>query len=119
MTDTINLIQELKQFTGTEQWYRNPLFPKYLYTDGVKYLAGQAGAYWLIDYIFSNQSLRVIQEQDFQVWKLIVDDGRAIIKVEDGNENLIKEFKISYTDFPLKEFSLWFMDSVLLLPSEY
>jgi hypothetical protein len=119
MTETINLIQALKQFTGTEQWYRNPLFPKYLYTDGVKYLAEQAGAYWLIDYIFSKQNLRTIQEQGFQVWKLIVDDGRAIIKVEDGNENLIKEFKISYTDFPLKEFSLWFTDSVLLLPSEY
>ena len=119
MTNTVNLIEELKQFTGTEQWYRNPLFPKYLYTDGVKYLAEIAGAYWLIDYIFSNQSLKVIQEQEFQVWELIVDDDRAIIRVEDGNDNLIHEFKISYTDFPLKNFSLWFTDNVLLLPSEY
>ena len=119
MTNTTNLINELKQFSGTEQWYRNPLFPTCLYTDGVKYLAEQAGAYWLLDYIFSNQNLKEIKEQEFQVWIINVEDSKAIIKVEDGKDNLIKEFKISYTDFPLKELSLWFVNNTLLLPSEY
>ena len=119
MTDTINLTEELKQFTGTEQWYRNPLFPKYLYTDGVKYLAEQAGAYWLIDYIFSNQMLPEIKAQEFQVWNIQVNDGRAIIRVEDGNDNLVKKFNLNYTDFPLKDFSLWFVNNVLMLTSEY
>lgn len=119
MTNTIALIKELEQFTGTDQWYRNPLFPPYLYTDGVKYLAEQAGAYWLLDYIFGSQRFSVIKKERFQVWKISVKDSQAIIKVEDGDYNLIKRFKLDYTDFPLKEFSLWFTDNVLLLPSEY
>ena len=118
MTYTIKLIENLKQFTGTEQWYKNPLFPQYLYTDGVKYLAEAAGAYWLIDYVFSNQILETIKKQPFQLRELTIDNNEATMKVEDGNEMLIKEFKISYTDFPLEKFTLWFADGVLLLPSE-
>lgn len=119
MTDTKELIKDLKQFTGTEQWYRNPLFPNFLYTDGVKYLAEQAGAYWLIDYVFNNQFQKDIKEHPFQVWKIAVDDSKAVIRVEDGNDNLIKLFKINYTDFPISDFSVWFTDNVLLLPTEY
>lgn len=119
MTNTIKLLNDLKQFTGTEEWHRNSLFPQFLYTDGVKYLAETAGAYWLIDYIFSNQMLETIKKQPFQVWDLTVDNNEAIMKVEDGNKMVVKGFKICYTDFPLKEFTLWFTDGVLLLPSEY
>lgn len=125
---TINISRlkaELKQFTGTEDWYKNPLFPKFLYTDGVKYLAEQAGAYWLIDYVFSNQSDPKIKQEPFQVWKIsVMESNEAFIVVEDGNNKIIKRFHIEYTDFPAelcgeKGFSLWFTDRVLLLPSEY
>jgi len=47
------LLAALAHFTGTTQWYRNPMFPAYTYTDGVKFLAEEAGEYWLIDYVFS------------------------------------------------------------------
>ena len=119
MTDANKIINDLKQFTGTEQWYRNPLFPRFLYTDGIKYLAEKAGAYWLIDYIFSYQSIVKIKEQEFQVWKIKVENNKATIRVEDGKDNLIKAFKVEYTDFPFSDFSLWFTENVLLLPSEY
>ena len=113
------LLNELAQFTGTSQWYRNPLFKNFLYTDGVQHLAENAGAYWLIDYIFSNQIIPEIKRQEFQVWIITVEDSKAEIRVEDGNDNVIKEFKIPFTDFPLPEFRLWFSENVLLLPSEY
>ena len=112
------LLAELAHFTGTTQWFRNPLFPSFTYTDGVKCLAEQARAYWLIDYIFSNQDSPV-KEQPFQVWKITVIDNEGFIKVEDGNKNVVKEFKVPFTDFPLKEYTLWFVDGVLLLKSEY
>lgn len=112
------LLSELAHFTGTTQWYRNRMFPKFLYTDGVKYLAEQAGAYWLIDYIFSNQ-ISPIKEMPFQVWKITVVKNEGFIKVEDGNNNVAKEFKIPFTDFPLEEYTVWFVDGVLLLKSEY
>lgn len=114
------LLEELKQFTGSDTFYRHPLYRKYVFTEGVKYLAEEAGAFWIIDYIFSNQMEKAIQGQNFQVWELDVqDDESAVFRVEDGNSNLVKQFTIPYTDFPLKTFTLWFIGETLLLPSEY
>ena len=50
MTHTKTLQQaDLRQFTGTETWFRHPLARKVLYTEGVQYVAEQGGAYWLLD----------------------------------------------------------------------
>lgn len=118
--DVAKLKSELRQFTGTEKYYYNPLFLKFRYTDGVKFLAEEAGAYWLLDYIFSNQTSKNLLEQPFQVWKLKVnDDSSAQIVVEDGNDQILDQFKIGFTDFPLEKFDLWLIDKVLILPSEY
>ena len=115
-----HLLHELRQFTGSEQFYRTPLFKGFIYTEGVKYLAEEAGAYWLIDHIFANQMLDVLKEQPFQVWKIVVHENEsATIHVEDGDDNRLTFFSLSYTDFPLKEFALWLVDKTLLLPSEY
>lgn len=113
------LLVALKQFTGTTQWYKHPLFSKFVYTDGVRFLAINAGAYWLLEFILSNQTLPKIKAEGFQVWKIKVADSKAIIDVEEGNDKVIKSFKVSYTDFPLENFTLWFIDGALLLPSEY
>lgn len=110
--------EDLRQFTGTEQWYQHLLFRKYLYTDGMRYVAEQGSAYWLIDKIFIEQLDNI--KQEFQVWILSVsDDMSAVLKCHDGNYNWQHEEIIPYTDFPLKEISLYFTDNVLLLPSEY
>ncbi|MFK7748521.1 MAG: DUF6876 family protein [Kordia sp.] len=113
------LLRELAQFTGTTQWFYHPLFPSFRYTDGVRYLAQTVECYWLLEYIFSNQIIPEIKKQEFQVWKIFVVDDSTTIKVEDGNDNLVKEFKIPFTTFPLSEYTLWFTDNVLLLKSEY
>lgn len=120
MINDNELIHELKHFTGTEHFYKNPLFPLFVYTDGIKYLAEQAGAYWLIDYVFSNQQLTEIKQEPFQVWLINVEENnQATIRVEDGNHQLVKQFTLEFTDFPLREFEVWFTDRTLLLPSEY
>ena len=113
------LLENLAQFRGTSQWYKHPLFSKFVYTDGVRFVAVNAGAYWLLEFIFSNQLLPKIKGEGFQRWELTKTGSKATIKVEDGNDNLIKSFNISYTDFPLDTFILWFIDGALLLPSEY
>lgn len=113
--------EDLKQFTGTEDWYQHLLFRKYLYTDGMKHVAEQGSAYWLIDKIFIEQiDNSNLLKQQFQVWVLSVnDDMSAVLKCHDGNYNWQHEETIPYTDFPLKQIALYFADNVLLLPSEY
>jgi len=119
--DENKLREELKQFTGTEQYYYLPIFKRFnKYTEGIKYLAEEAEAYWLLEYIFSSQVDERLRGQEFQIWKLEVqDDDSAIITVEDGNDNVLKSFKIPFTDFPIQSIDLWLVDSVLILPSEY
>ncbi|WP_367389081.1 DUF6876 family protein [Lewinella sp. LCG006] len=120
MTD---LQEELKQFTGgTEHWYRHHMNRKVTYTDGVKYLAEKAGAYWLVDDICAAYQIDTeVRSVPFQVWKLEVnqDDHTAVLRLEDGNDNLVKSYDITFTDFPLTEIILWFTDNTLLLPCEY
>ena len=114
------LENELKHFSGSETFYRHTLMRKFVYTEGVQYLAEKGGAYWLIDYILSYQLEPPIKDTPFQVWKIkVADDLTGTITVEDGNKHLIKCFNLSFTDFPIKEYTLWFTDNTLLLPSEY
>ena len=113
------LLTALRLFTGTTIYYKHPLFAKFRYTEGVRYLAIHAECYWLLEFIFSNQSIKAIKETPFQVWKLVKNGDKANISVEDGNDNTIKTFQLDYTSFPLDEYMLWMIDGVLLLKSEY
>jgi hypothetical protein len=118
------LQQALKQFTGAECYYYTPLFPHFRYTDGVKYLAEEAAAYWLIDAIFSHQINPLILQredlQEFQLWTLIVhDDQSAHLNVSEGNGTLLTVQALEFTDFPLPKITLYFQNRVLFLPSEY
>jgi hypothetical protein len=115
---TVNLC-DLAQFTGTETWWRHPL-TKTLYTDGVLYVAQSAGAYWLIDAIAFSQYEPAVRAEEFQCWKLKVEaDRSATLTCEDGNGNAVHSQKISYTDFPLNAFELWYAGNTLYLPSEH
>jgi len=46
-------------------------------------------------------------------------DNRAVVEVSDGNDKILLEQKIEFTDFPLDSIVLWKVDDVVLLPSEY
>ena len=113
---------DLTQFHGTETWYRHALLRNVTYTEGVQYLAKEAGAYWLIDEIAINNKFNSrLREEEFQVWKLRCDGSGsgADLTVEDGNGNCVFSKRIDFTDFPLPEIDLWFTGNVIMLPSEY
>ena len=116
---TGKLLEALKSFTGTQQYFFHPLFKAFKYTDGVRFLAKNAKCYWLLELIFSHQNFKEIKREDFQKWTLKKIDDACTVTVSDGNGNNIKTIEISFTDFPLQEFNLWFCNGVLLLPSEY
>ena len=118
MAEVVGLKEELEQFTGTINYYRHPL--GIYYTDGVKYLADRAGAYWLIDTIASWQVEEKVRRAPFQIWELrIIEDNRAVLTMREdlGKPELARQ-KIPFTDFPFNQ-KLYLVDGVLMLPSEY
>ena len=111
---------EMSGFIGTELYYRH-LIGNYLYTDGIKYLAENANCYWLLDLVGSYQAYKKIKVIPFQLWILTVnqDQTARVVMKEDSDTPVVIKQEIPFTDFPLKNISLYFIDNVLLLPSEY
>lgn len=112
---------DLKQFTGSEQWYRHALVRDVLFTDGAKYVADAGGAYWLLDEIALAQRYeKSVSGEEFQLWKLAVKaDQTATLTCDDGNGNIVFSKLIEFTDFPLPEISFYCTNKTILLPSEY
>ena len=108
MTQTAQITQQaLDGFYGTSQWYRH-IFGRLIYTDGIHFLT-ENGAAWLVDAIASYQGAKLDkQTEGFQLWKLKVTDGSAILtcQADSNTPNLVRQ-KIPYTDFPLAEITLY------------
>jgi hypothetical protein len=123
MTKTPKISEaDLRQFAGgTEHYYRHPLNRKIMFTDGVKYIPDEAGAYWFVDLIALAQHHRQdLKNQPFQVWVLaVLPDHSATITVEDGNYNLVFKQQIPWTDFPAEGVTVWFAGDVIYLPVEH
>lgn len=114
-----NANDTLREFTGTSQWYRHPL-SRYVYTDGVKAMAEQYRAYWLIDLVFSHQLTPAVKAEPFQTWKLKrLEADRFEAVATDGNKRPIARQEIPFSDFEADRLTLYFCDGILLLPSEY
>lgn len=106
-------------FTGSEK--NQKAYAKVFITDGVKTLADSAECYWMIDLIFSYQSIKKVKDEAFQVYDLKVnlEEKSAIMVCTDGNENILHKQRIPFTTFPLESIKLYFTNEVILLPSEY
>lgn len=111
---------DLKQFTGSETFYRHPL-SGCVYTEGVQYLAEAGSAYWLLDAILCPQPFHpALRSAEFQVWTLILrEDGSATLICTDGNDERLYIHPVLWTDFPLTTVTLWFANRTLYLPSEH
>lgn len=123
MTPALTLA-DLAQFTGTTQWYRHGLNRSVLYTDGARHVAEQGAAFWLLDEIAIGQHVRQVARQEFQVWTLsVLPDDTARLVCTNGNETEVFSKFIEFTDFPLREITLWVeydgLHRVILLPSEH
>lgn len=57
MTTATLTTADLRQFNGSENWYRHSLNRDILYTDGAQYVAEAGGAYWLLDEIALGEPL--------------------------------------------------------------
>lgn len=120
---------DTSQFYGTEAYHKVSHLP-YVLTDGAKYIADKAGAYWLMDAIASHVLITpAIWESQFAVATLDVDrkDNTATLTIDDGDGRVLARQEIEYTDYPEDQRQLYLcyqpggteFDWVLMLPSEY
>ena len=114
----IELLNELKEFYGTENYYPST-FGRLQLTDGMHFLREKAECYWLIDVVESYQYK--LSKEEFQIWTIkLTEDGGAIITCkEDTNAPILIKQVIPYTDFPLKEFEFYCVGGVVMLKGEY
>ena len=130
----VEALKNLSQFTGTEKHHK--IFGGLFLTDGAKFLADNAEAYWLMDvimsYHFDPKFVRNPKLRDFQLWMLNVGNSHQFIKPFSGNKAVVTcwedtpvigvkpavKQQIMYTDFPLPEIKLYVKNKVILLPSE-
>ena len=118
--NTQELQSALSQFTGTQNYRR--VLPRLVITDGIEYLANKANSYWLVTAIYSHLVTKPIHTE-FVVARLVVSGKTANLVLDDGNDRVICEQYIEYTDFPLGEVTIYCSYKerlwVLLLASEY
>ena len=109
----------LRRFTRSENYHRHPAFS---YTDGVKFLADEAGAYWLLDAIASWQkrTRRDRELRELQIWELRVTRrlNSGVLTCSRHVKDPIFSQRIPLTDFPLPYVKLHLENGVLRLPWE-
>ena len=116
---TTDLNTILSDFTGSQTIYRHAL-TKLVYTEGVQYLASTFGCSWLLDKILIEARLnKNLLNEQFQVWVLSRQGHGFLLTCTDGNGRDLFSESIPYSDFAAGKVSLWLVDGVLLLPSEY
>lgn len=119
-------LPDLRHFSGSTQFFRHPLSKKLIYTEGVKYLADEVGAHWLIDVVASYIPTleKKLPHEYLFVWVLKLDGqgGCHVSAHVDSDEPAIVQQHIEYTDFP-GDFTLFLGQSgphwTLMLTSEY
>lgn len=116
--------ENLAKFTNTGTLYQVALFNRTGCTEGAKFVADTAGAWWLLDIIVSYQFNAKVKPAKFQVWDLTVwEDRTATLECKDDTGHLIISHEIADCDFPIPEITLWFSHQpqqlpTILLPSE-
>lgn len=123
---------DTSHFIGTEQYYRIRPWPIVL-TEGAKYVADTAGAFWLMDKIGAlifqlnaENNPSNLGDGFFVVKLTVAEDKSAKITYEDGNGNTVSFAElIPFTDYPDPELTLYvqwggsILRWVVMVPSEY
>ena len=97
---------DLKQFTGSGNFFRHWGNPLLFYTEGVQYLANQTNSYWLVNEIGYELLPKLLKR--FKDWFYCIQfqaysNETACITVSNGNGRIWLKRKIKWTDFPITE----------------
>ncbi len=121
MVEENELMTTLRHYTGCDQLVRYTR--TVMLTEGSRYLAEAAECFWLFDLYASHLMAIDGGSEWFTCLKLTKQGDSATVSIEDGNDRVLSDQQIEFTDFPLKEITLygcWTGESwVLMLTSEY
>lgn len=127
MTTKTLKLDDLRHFTGSEQFFRHSLCRNVIFTEGVRHL-DRNGAGWLVDKVATLQTVLAVKAEPFQTWELTVKDGKGLLTCTDGGRTKdgplgVYSERIDFTDFPEPGVKLFAVESdglrVVMLPSEY
>jgi hypothetical protein len=119
--DSAELKAALERFKAARTHFRH-WSRAYYYTDGVAFLAAEAGAHWLLDHIAARQkrARRDAKLRVCQVWTLRMTGAltaRLMCSREDGRDVFYENVPL-LGGFPLDEVTLYFENETLMLPGE-
>ena len=116
MKSRIEIMNTLPFFTGSVEYHIHRfLNHQIILTDGANYIRCACGAHWLFD-IITQQALK---QSEFVSTLNQNEDESWIFKVADLNKIVLYKQVIPFSDFPLKEIKLFYMNKVCYLPSEH
>lgn len=108
---------DLQMFIGTENYYKCMTM---VYTDGVKHLCDSRQCYWLLtDIALTTSFILTLKSEPFLTCEFTKTENGAMLTYTDGNNNILHTHPYEYTDFSDDGVCLYFIEGVLLLPSEY
>ena len=114
---------ELSEFYGSETFTRYSVLSNSVLTEGCKYVAERAGAYWLFDTIDSYLNTK-FKGQDVVSTLAVNRDNTAEFTMTSMDDEPLATQTIEFTDFPIEGITIWSMRNELgahthMLPSEY
>ncbi|MEO1616670.1 MAG: DUF6876 family protein [Planctomycetota bacterium] len=125
--------EDLNHFTGDLVRYRHPLNRKVIYTPGIRHVAEEGEAYWLIDAIaswigspqFNGAAANDYRIGEMHFWLLGTSwgGGAELTARADADELAFIKQAIAFTDFPMRRIDIWSAFDgehwTLYLPSEH
>lgn len=120
---------------GTDEYFRNRLNPRHVYTKGVQSVAVEAGAYWFLDIVATELVPLCLKEFETHgnsmmfVELNVLGPSATIVLMADKGEPPAWSREINYTDFPPGDWTFYMcVDGtfdqhrnvvVMCLPQEY
>jgi hypothetical protein len=122
--DAYRIKRALKETRRTKTFYKY-LYPgksPILISGACKFLLDNCDSSFLFDEIIKAQDLKILQGVKFQVFELrkLKKDLSWILSCQQiSDKKLLISKAISFSNFPIEEITIWLIDKVALLPSEY
>ena len=111
------ILDTLPYFRGSAEYYRHPfLNHQLLLSEGAIYIREACECYWFFDMV-AQQAQR---HEEFAVTLKQLMSKEWLITFQDLNlKKVLYSQQIPYSDFPLSEIKLWYMNGICYLPSEH